>query len=157
RLVTLRMSGGSHEDRVHSSLCLFDWLARESCPAPSVLLMPDVKPDQLPPGLDQLLPLRAALEDVGAGVCQGIAALGLNPLPSQVQHLARLLDVLTSLGWQFRDPSFRSRTALPVLWQQLAAVTGEPAERQRLLRKALAAAEDVESIEHIGEQLRRLR
>jgi O-acetyl-ADP-ribose deacetylase (regulator of RNase III) len=157
RLVTLRMSGCNHEDRVHSSLCLFDWLARESCPAPSVLLMPDVRPEQLPPGLDKLLHLRTALEVVGVPLCQGIANLGPSPLPAEVQHLARLLELLTGLGWQYRDPAFRSRTALPFLWQKLAAVTWEPAERQRLLRKALAAAEDVETIEHIGEELRHLR
>jgi O-acetyl-ADP-ribose deacetylase (regulator of RNase III) len=157
RLATLRMAGGNHEERIHSSLCLFDWLARESCPVPSVLLMQDVRPEQLPPGLDQLLHLRTALEAVGEPVCQSIANLGQTPLPAQVHHLARLLDLLTSLGWQYRDPMFRSRSVLAFLWIRLASSLTEPAERQQLLRKALAAAEEVEVIEHVTEQLRQLR
>jgi hypothetical protein len=156
RLITLRMPGGSQGERIQSSLRLFDWLARESCPMPSMFLMPDVKTEQLPYGLDQLASLRAALAQVQAPLQQAI--LGLEKATAgQVEHLARILELLAGLGWPPRTMGAVGRQITSLFWEKLAGATDDPAERQRLLRKALAAAEGAQDLERIEQQLHELR
>ncbi len=133
-LITLRMP--PDPGRVHNSLRFFDWLARHASVAPGLFLMTELREEGLPPDLQGLDQLRARLQEVIPPLETAIQGLACTDQPERTRLLAHVLDLLTTLGWRPSPGHWQYR-----LWERLAQGCGDTRERQRLLRRALAVAE----------------
>jgi hypothetical protein len=133
-LITLRMP--ADPGRVHNSLRFFDWLARHASVAPGLFLLTELREEGLPPDLQGLDVLRGRLQEVLPPLLEAIDGLSADQ-PERTRLLARVLELLTSLGWRPSPGHVEFR-----LWELLARGCGDALECQRLLRKALAVAED---------------
>jgi hypothetical protein len=139
-LITLRMP--AEPDRIHNSLRFFDWLARHASVAPGLFLLTELREEGLPPDLQGLDVLRGSLQEVLPPLLEAIEGLSGTNQPERTRLLARVLELLTSLGWRPSPGHGEYR-----LWERLARGCGDALERQRLLRKALAVAEDESTLE----------
>ncbi len=145
-LITLRMP--AEPGRVHNSLRFFDWLARHASVAPGLFLLTELREEGLAPDLQGLDQLRGRLQEVLPPLLTAIEGLPETGQPARARLLARVLEVLTSLGWRPNPGYVEYR-----LWERLAQGCGDALERQRLLRRALAVAEDENTLAALRRRL----